>query len=147
MPTNSCSPCATPTTRCDLGDSVAITITTTDPTTLYLPVDQTVRFELESPDTVHSFWVPSFYMKMDTIPGRTNVFHATPNREGTFSGKCAELCGVYHSRMLFTVEVVSQNEYEDHLEDLRDAGQTGQVEAPLRGSYSTTPLDQPGSDQ
>ncbi|MGH9250732.1 MAG: aa3-type cytochrome oxidase subunit II [Acidimicrobiales bacterium] len=121
--------------------------TTTDPATLYLPVDQTVRFELASPDTVHSFWVPSFYMKMDVIPGHANVFHATPNREGTFAGKCAELCGVYHSRMLFTVAVVSQDEYEDHLEDLRDAGQTGEVEAPLRGSYSTTPLDQPGSDQ
>ena len=121
--------------------------TTTDPTTLYLPVDQTVRFEIESPDTVHSFWVPSFYMKMDAIPGRTNVFHATPNREGTFRGKCAELCGVYHARMLFTVEVVSEDEYEEHLEDLRDAGQTGQVEAPLRGSYSTTPLDETGSDQ
>ncbi len=130
-----------------LDDDVYDTGTTTDPTTLYLPVDQTVRFELESPDTVHSFWVPSFYMKLDAIPGRTNVFHATPNREGTFGGKCAELCGVYHSRMLFTVEVVSQDEYEDHLEDLRDAGQTGQVEAPLRGSYSTTPLDETGSDQ
>ncbi|HMG30892.1 MAG TPA: cytochrome c oxidase subunit II [Jiangellaceae bacterium] len=121
--------------------------TTTDPATLYLPVDQTVQFELASPDTVHSFWVPSFYMKMDAIPGRTNVFQVTPNREGSFTGKCAELCGVYHSRMLFTVEVVSQDEYEDHLEGLRDADQTGEVEAPLRGSYSTTPLDQPGSDQ
>jgi cytochrome c oxidase subunit II len=130
-----------------LDEDVYDTGTTTDTTTLYLPVDQTVRFELESPDVVHSFWVPSFYMKLDAIPGRTNVFHATPNREGTFSGKCAELCGVYHARMLFTVEVVSQDEYEDHLEDLRDAGQTGEVEAPLRGSYSTTPLDQPGSDQ
>ncbi|HEU0214880.1 MAG TPA: cytochrome c oxidase subunit II [Jiangellaceae bacterium] len=130
-----------------LDGDVYDTGTTTDPTTLYLPVDQTVRFEIESPDTVHSFWVPSFYMKMDAIPGRTNVFHATPNREGTFRGKCAELCGVYHSRMLFTVEVVSEDEYEEHLEDLRDAGQTGQVEAPLRGSYSTTPLDETGSDQ
>ncbi|HEX6576867.1 MAG TPA: cytochrome c oxidase subunit II [Jiangellaceae bacterium] len=130
-----------------LDGDVYDTGTTTDPTTLYLPVDQTVRFEIESPDTVHSFWVPSFYMKMDAIPGRTNVFHATPNREGTFRGKCAELCGVYHARMLFTVEVVSEDEYEEHLEDLRDAGQTGQVEAPLRGSYSTTPLDETGSDQ
>ena len=130
-----------------LDGDVYDTGTTTEPTTLYLPVDQTVRFEIQSPDVAHSFWVPSFYMKMDAIPGRTNVFHATPNREGTFGGKCAELCGVYHSRMLFTVEVVSQDEYEDHLEDLRDADQTGQVEAPLRGSYSTTPLDETGSDQ
>ena len=115
--------------------------------TLYLPVNQTVRFELHSPDTVHSFWVPSFYMKMDVIPGRANIFQVTPNKEGTFAGKCAELCGVYHSHMLFDLEVVSEDEYQDHIEELRDAGQTGEVEAPLRGSYSTTPLDQMGSEQ
>jgi cytochrome c oxidase subunit II len=130
-----------------LDDDVYDTGTTTDPTTLYLPVDQTVRFELQSPDVIHSFWVPSFYMKMDVIPGRTNVFQVTPNREGRFAGKCAELCGAYHSRMLFNVEVVSQNEYEEHLEALRDLGQTGEIDAPLRGAFSTEPLGQTGSDQ
>lgn len=128
-----------------LDDDVYDTGTTTDPTTLYLPVDQTVRFELKSPDVIHSFWVPSFYMKMDVIPGRTNVFQVTPNREGRFAGKCAELCGAYHSRMLFNVEVVSQNEYEEHLETLRDLGQTGVIDAPLRGSFSTEPVGQTGS--
>jgi cytochrome c oxidase subunit II len=130
-----------------LDEDVYATGTTTDPTTLYLPVNQTVRFELQSPDVIHSFWVPSFYMKMDVIPGRTNVFQATPNREGRFAGKCAELCGAYHSRMLFNVEVVSQNEYEEHLDTLRDLGQTGEVDVPLRGSFSTEPLGQTGSDQ
>ena len=130
-----------------LDDDVYDTGTTTDPTTLYLPVDQTVRFELQSPDVIHSFWVPSFYMKMDVIPGRTNVFQVTPNHEGRFAGKCAELCGAYHSRMLFNVEVVSQNEYEEHLEALRDLGQTGEIDAPLRGAFSTEPLGQTGSDQ
>ena len=130
-----------------LDDDVYDTGTTTDPTTLYLPVNQTVRFELQSPDVIHSFWVPSFYMKMDVIPGKTNTFQATPNREGRFAGKCAELCGVYHSRMLFNVEIVSQNEYEEHLDTLRDLGQTGEVDAPLRGSFSTEPLSQTGSDQ
>jgi cytochrome c oxidase subunit II len=115
--------------------------------TLYLPVNQTVRFELSSPDVIHSFWVPSFYMKMDVIPGEDNAFQVTPNEEGTYAGKCAELCGVYHSRMLFDVAVVSEEEYEDHIEDLRDEGQTGKIEAPLRGSFSTTPLDQAGSEQ
>ena len=115
--------------------------------TLYLPVNQTVRFELNSPDVIHSFWVPSFYMKMDVIPGQTNTFQVTPNEEGTFAGKCAELCGVYHSRMLFNLEVVSEDEYRDHIEDLRDQGQTGVIEAPLRGAFSTTPLGQSGSEQ
>ena len=108
--------------------------------TLVLPVDQTVRFELRSPDVIHSFWVPGFYFKMDVIPGRENHFQLTPNSEGTFAGKCAELCGAYHSRMLFNVDVVSEEEFEQHLEDLRDAGQTGEIEAPLRGAYDTEPL-------
>lgn len=114
--------------------------TTVEPPTLYLPVDQKVRFELESPDVIHSFWVPSFYFKLDVIPGRTNVFEVVPNKEGTFAGKCAELCGAYHARMLFNVEVVSQEEYDRQMEALRAKGQTGRVEAPLRGSFSTEPL-------
>ncbi len=128
-----------------LDEDVYDTGTPLDPTTLYLPVNQTVRFELNSPDVIHSFWVPSFYMKMDVIPGEDNTFQVTPNKEGTFAGKCAELCGAYHSRMLFTVEVVSEDAYDDHLESLREAGQTGQVEADLRGTFSRTPLDE-GSD-
>lgn len=110
--------------------------TTTDRPTLVLPVDQTVQFELNSPDVIHSFWIPQFYMKMDVIPGKTNTFQVTPNREGTYAGKCAELCGVYHSRMLFDVEVVSEEEYEAHLQELRDRGQTGLIPSPLRGAFS-----------
>jgi cytochrome c oxidase subunit 2 len=110
--------------------------TTTDRPTLVLPVDQTVQFELNSPDVIHSFWIPQFYMKMDVIPGKTNTFQVTPNREGTYAGKCAELCGVYHSRMLFDVEVVSEEEYEEHLQELRDRGQTGLIPSPLRGAFS-----------
>ncbi len=49
----------------------------------------------------------------------------TPLREGTYAGKCAELCGEWHSSMLFNVKVVSEQEYQQHIEDLRAAGQTG----------------------
>ncbi|HQR78780.1 MAG TPA: cytochrome c oxidase subunit II [Actinomycetota bacterium] len=97
-----------------------------DPT-LYLPIDQKVKFELTSPDVVHSFWVPAFLFKLDVIPGRTNVFEVTPNKEGTFRGKCAELCGVDHSRMLFNVKVVSQEEFDAHMQELREKGQFGQL--------------------
>ena len=95
--------------------------------TLYLPVNKTVRFNLSSPDVNHSFWVPVFYEKMDVIPGRENHFTVTPNREGVFRGKCAELCGTYHSAMLFDVHVVSEAEYEAHLKTLADRGQTGKA--------------------
>lgn len=114
--------------------------TPADRPTLVLPVDQTVRFVLHSPDVVHSFWIPQFYMKMDVIPGRQNSFQLTPNREGSYAGKCAEFCGVYHSRMLFNVEVVSEEEYQQHVDELRAQGQTGNIPAPLRGVYSQ-PVD------
>ena len=88
---------------------------------LYLPVDESVRFNLLSPDVIHSFWIPEFYFKMDVVPGRgpqVNSFDLTPTREGTFTGRCAELCGLYHSRMLFKVHVVSRAEYDKHMAEL-----------------------------
>lgn len=97
--------------------------------TLWLPEGKTVRFVLTSRDVIHSFWVVPFLMKQDVIPGHTNAFQVTPNREGTFLGKCAELCGVDHSRMLFNVKVVSPERYEQHLKDLAKKGQTGYVPA------------------
>jgi cytochrome c oxidase subunit 2 len=99
--------------------------TVENPATLWLPVDQSVHFNLSSPDVIHSFWVPAFYFKLDVIPGRTNKFELTPTKTGSFAGKCAELCGLYHSRMLFTVKVVTPEEYQAHLKQLAAIGQTG----------------------
>ncbi|MHC0431075.1 aa3-type cytochrome oxidase subunit II [Streptomyces sp. O3] len=95
--------------------------------TLWLPKGEKVRFILTSRDVIHSFWVVPFLMKQDVIPGHTNVFEVTPNQEGTFMGKCAELCGVDHSRMLFNVKVVSPERYQQHLKELADKGQTGYI--------------------
>jgi len=95
--------------------------------TLWLPVNEKVKFELTSPDVIHSFWVPSFLMKMDIIPGRKNAFEVTPDRLGTFSGKCAELCGVDHSRMLFNVKVVTRSDYDAHIAQLKASGQSGKL--------------------
>ena len=101
------------------GSSVNVVGTPADPPTLVLPVGETIRFELEATDVIHSFWVPAFSYKMDVFPGRQdNSFTMTPEREGSFQGRCAEFCGAYHSRMLFNVEVVSPSEYEDHLREL-----------------------------
>ena len=99
-----------------------------DMPTLYLPVNESVVFELQSPDVVHSFWIPAFLMKMDVFPDRLNKFEVTPNKVGTFAGRCAELCGVDHSRMLFTVKVVERPEYDRHMAELKAKGQTGSIE-------------------
>ena len=93
--------------------------------TLYLPKGERVEFVLTSRDVIHSFWVPAFLQKMDVNPGIVNRFQVVPTETGTFQGKCAELCGAYHSQMLFNVKVVEPEEYEAHIQELRDAGQTG----------------------
>ena len=98
---------------------------------MYLPVGQRVRLELESRDVIHSFWVPAFLYKEDMIPGRHNVYEFTPQMEGTYQGKCAELCGEYHSEMLFQVQVVSEQEYAEQMALLEDRGQTGSLPVDL----------------
>ena len=93
--------------------------------TLYLPVGERVEFVLTARDVIHSFWVPQFLQKLDVIPGRVNKFQVVPTEEGTFKGKCAELCGAYHANMLFNVKVVPRAEFDAHMEDLKSQGQTG----------------------
>lgn len=96
---------------------------------LYLPVDKTVQINIESRDVAHSFWVVDFLYKKDTIPGKTNHMYFTPLKTGTYQGKCAELCGQYHSLMLFKVKVVEQEEYDAHIDELAAAGNTGTLGA------------------
>ncbi|NYF96834.1 cytochrome c oxidase subunit II [Janibacter cremeus] len=93
--------------------------------TLYLPKGERVEFILTSRDVIHSFWVPAFLEKMDVNPGIVNRFQVVPSQTGTFQGKCAELCGAYHSQMLFNVKIVEPAEYKAHMQELRDKGQTG----------------------
>ena len=93
--------------------------------TLYLPVNTSVEIELTSRDVVHSFWVIDFLYKKDTFPGKSNFLYLTPQREGTYKGKCAELCGEYHSMMLFNVKVVSRAEFDSQMAALAAKGNNG----------------------
>lgn len=94
---------------------------------LYLPEGKRVEFVLNSRDVIHSFWVPAFLQKLDVIPGKTNRFQIVPTQQGEFQGKCAELCGAYHSQMLFKVRVVSPQQYDAEMNRLRSIGQSGQL--------------------
>lgn len=108
--------------------------------TLYLPVGKRVEFTLNARDVIHSFWIPAFLYKLDMLPGVTNKFQVVPEREGIFKGKCAELCGEYHSEMLFNVKVVKQAEYDAYLQQLRDRGQVGELNVDLgRSDLAPTP--------
>lgn len=109
--------------------------------TLYLPVNETVQFNLNSPDVIHSFWIPSFYFKLDVVPGRTNSFEVTPTQKGEFAGKCAELCGTYHSAMIFNVKIVDRSEFDAKMAELAERGNTGEI----KGSIGENELA--GSDE
>ncbi|WP_157156019.1 MULTISPECIES: cytochrome c oxidase subunit II [unclassified Diaminobutyricimonas] len=107
---------------------------------LYLPVNQTVEIKIESRDVIHSFWVIDFLYKKDMVPAKSNYMYFEPLKTGTYEGKCAELCGEYHSLMLFQVEVVEQDEYDAYIASLRAEGNTGQ----LSGEYDAN-QNQPGN--
>jgi len=88
-----------------------------------LPTNEKVRFIENSDDVIHSFWVPDFLFKRDVIPGRTNSFEVTIDRQGAFVGRCAEFCGTYHSAMNFEVRAVSPADYQRYI-SARAAGMT-----------------------
>lgn len=95
--------------------------------TLYLPVNKSVKIDLTARDVIHSFWVVEFLYKKDMFPGRWNHIYFTPTKEGTYKGKCAELCGESHSMMLFNVVVLDQAGYDAKMQELEEKGQTGKL--------------------
>lgn len=95
--------------------------------TLVLPVGKKVTIDLQSRDVIHSFWIIDFLYKKDMYIGKDNSWSFIPERVGEYDGKCAELCGEYHSMMLFNVKVVEPDEYDAYIEDLREQGNTGDI--------------------
>lgn len=92
---------------------------------LRLPVDRPVRLELQAADVIHSWWVPELTGKRDAIPGRTNTLDFEVRKTGTFTGQCAEFCGVQHAVMTTTVEVVPQAEFDAWIADQEAAQADG----------------------
>ena len=112
--------------------------------TLVLPVDETIEFDLESADVIHDFGVPAFAMRMDVVPGRDNKFQVTPTEiGGPYAGKCYELCGTYHSRMLFQVKVVSQDDYQSYIQRLEAVPDHSADHPVIGGSYTRVPYLNP----
>ena len=94
---------------------------------LVIPTNETVQFNLTSIDVVHAFWIAPFEFKRDVIPGYANRFTVTPVRTGTFIGRCSELCGVYHSRMLFRVKIVTPAQFRQwiHAQQVQQSSSGG----------------------
>jgi cytochrome c oxidase subunit 2 len=90
-------------------------VTTTN--TLVLPNDRPVRLNVTSRDWLHAFHVPEMGLKQDAFPGKWNQIQTKPTDTGTYQLYCAEYCGVGHSGMLGTVEVKSQDAYQNWLDE------------------------------
>src|SRR5919198_1144319 len=82
---------------------------------LYLPVGESVRFDVRSKDVIHDFWVPDFRMKIDAVPGITTSYRITPKNPaaiGDHAIVCAELCGLGHAFMRQTAHVLAKPEFD-----------------------------------
>jgi cytochrome c oxidase subunit 2 len=95
------------------GQQTVSTIGTSDYVpVLVVPTHKTIRFTEQAQDVIHSFWVPDLLFKRDVFPGNvTNSFVVTIEKEGAYVGRCAELCGTYHSEMNFELRAVTWDEY------------------------------------
>lgn len=98
------------------GTEVEIVGTPQEPAEVTVPTGD-VAFILTSADVVHSFYVPKFLFKRDTIPGRDTRIDVTISEEGTYDGVCAEFCGLLHDRMSFRLEAVEPSEFNRWLID------------------------------
>jgi cytochrome c oxidase subunit 2 len=79
---------------------------------LVLPVDSNITFHITSTDAIHSFWAYELGVKADANPGVDNMAYATTMHTGSFTVRCAELCGLWHGNMFDTQgKVVSQQEF------------------------------------
>lgn len=114
------------------GEPVRTVGTSSEPPLLVVPTNSNIQYDLSSKDVIHSFFVPQFHFKRDVFPrpdknDQDSSFQNTIDREGSFVGRCAELCGTYHAMMNFEVRALSPDKYE-HFMQLRTQPnpQTGQ---------------------
>jgi cytochrome c oxidase subunit 2 len=113
---------------------------------LVLPTGRRIEFVEHSEDVVHSFWVPEMLFKRDVFPGERdgkrvleNVFQVTLDREGAYVGRCAELCGAYHSMMNFELRAVTPEQFDQYLKQRQQGKSTPEALAAIGlPAYATT---------
>ena len=84
-----------------------------------VPIGKVVRVIVTSQDVIHSWTIPAFGSKIDAVPGKLNETWFKAEREGVFYGQCSELCGAKHAFMPIAVEVVSQERFDQWIEEAK----------------------------
>jgi cytochrome c oxidase subunit 2 len=88
---------------------------------LRVPEGRTISLEFQALDVIHSFWVPEWSQKQDTVPGITTHMTVTPNKLGSFPIICTELCGLGHALMRSTAIVMQPAAFEKWVTGLSKA--------------------------
>ena len=78
---------------------------------LVFPAGREIRFNVTSLDVIHSFWIPRLGGKLDAVPGNSNRFWLKADEPGTWSGQCAEFCGLDHANMKLVAEALSEEDF------------------------------------
>jgi cytochrome c oxidase subunit II len=100
------------------GSPVAVSgqcLTTRDIPTFVVPAGQVIRFNVTSTDVIHAFWIPYLRYKVYAFPNHVNTFQAIFSRPGSYVGRCAEFCGLYHPQMDFTARATTPGAFRSWL--------------------------------
>jgi cytochrome c oxidase subunit 2 len=103
---------------------------------LYVPEGESVKFDIQTRDVLHDFWVPAWRMKIDAVPGMKTHYRVTPTRLGNYPVVCAELCGLGHAFMRQTAHVLSKADFAKWVQKM-----TAKPKAPAGGGGQTGAVD------
>jgi cytochrome c oxidase subunit 2 len=92
-------------------------VTVTDE--LHLPVGRPVKLQLTSADVIHSFWVPALAGKLDLLPDHPNTLVLEADEAGVHRSRCAEFCGLEHTKMVLTVVAEPEDRFVSWLAERR----------------------------
>lgn len=112
-------------------DLLSNTVTTANE--MHLPTGRPVRISMDSPDVIHSFWVPNLSGKRDIIPGHPTDIFIQADEPATLVGQCAEFCGYQHANMRFTVTAEPEAKFEKWLAQRRQSAAKPQTASQKRG--------------
>jgi cytochrome c oxidase subunit 2 len=106
---------------------------------MVVPAGAKVRLLITAADVIHAWWVPSFGMKKDAIPGFVNEMWFRADEPGVYRGQCTELCGRDHAFMPVVVEVMSQPDYKAWLASAKQSAPAAtQAAAPAEQTAAVT---------
>jgi cytochrome c oxidase subunit 2 len=103
----------------------------------HIPAGREVAFRLHSIDVIHSFWVPKLGGKLDMVPNNNNVLWLKSDDPGTFSGQCAELCGIEHANMKMVIHADSQEDFDAWVAEQRATLNATPAPTPSRAATAT----------